>query len=119
VLFVVDLLCYDNDISGYNEMIDRIQLFDDVINAESFSETTVVVFLSNISRFPQKLAQIPLRTHFPDYDGEDVDQAAEYLLSQFKQVDHSQRNRLYPHLVDPYDASNIRLVAAAIKDNMR
>jgi guanine nucleotide-binding protein G(i) subunit alpha len=117
VLFVVDLLCYDNIISGDNEMIERIQLFDGTINDKSFSETTIVLFLSNISKFRQKLAHSPLETHFPDYDGgEDGDRAAEYLLGQFKQVDRSQRNRLYAHLVDPYDTSNIHLVAAAIID---
>jgi guanine nucleotide-binding protein G(i) subunit alpha len=117
VLFVVDLLCYDNIISGDNEMTDRIQLFESVVNGKSFPKTTIVLFLSNISKFRQKLAHSPLETHFPDYDGgEDGDRAAEYLLGRFKQVDRSQRNRLYAHLVDPYDTSNIHLVAAAIID---
>jgi guanine nucleotide-binding protein G(i) subunit alpha len=120
VLFVVDLLCYDNIISGDNEMTERIELFNNTVNANPFSETTIVLFLSNVSKFRQKLAHSPLETHFPDYDGgADGDRAAEYLLGRFKQVDRSSRNRLYPHLVDPYDTSNIRLVAAAIRVDVR
>jgi guanine nucleotide-binding protein G(i) subunit alpha len=101
-------------------MTERVELFDSTVNVKSFSETTIVLFLSNISKFRQKLADSPLETQFPDYDGgADGDRAAEYLLGRFKQVDRSQRNRLYPHLVDPYDTSNIRLVAAAIRDDVR
>jgi guanine nucleotide-binding protein G(i) subunit alpha len=120
ILFVVDISCYNNWISEHNEMMDRIVLFDSVINSRWFPENTIVLFLSNISEFRRKLARSPLKDHFRDFDGgNDPDQAAEYLLGRFKQVDRSQRNRLYTHLVDPYDASNIRLVAAAINEDLR
>jgi guanine nucleotide-binding protein G(i) subunit alpha len=120
VLFVVDILCYDNYISEHNEMMDRLVLFDSVINSKWFPENTIVLFLSNISEFRRKLASSPLKDNFPDFNGgKDPDQAAEYLLGRFKQVDRSPRDRFYTHLVDPYDASNIRLVAAAINDGLR
>lgn len=120
VLFVVDILCYDNWMSEHNEMMERVVLFDSVINSKWFPENTIVLFLSNISEFHRKLARSPLKDHFRDFDGgNDTDQAAEYLLGRFKQVDRSLRNRLYTHLVDPYDASNIRLIAAAINEDLR
>ena len=120
ILFVVDILCYDNWIAEQNEMIDRLVLFDSVVNSKWFPENTIILFLSNISEFRRKLAHRPLKDHFKDFSGaNDSDQAAGYLIRRFRQVDRSQRNRLYTHLVDPYDASNIRLVAAAIDDDLR
>lgn len=117
---MVDILCYDNYISEHNEMKDRLVLFDSVINSKWFPNNTIVLFLSNISEFRRKLARSPLRDHFLGFDGsKNPDQAAEYLVHQFKQIDRSQRNRLYTHTVDPYDASNIRLVAAAINEDLR
>lgn len=118
VLFVVDISCYDNWLSDKNEMVERLVLFDSVINSKWFPDNTIVLFLSNISEFRRKLARSPLEDHFPDFHGGNgPDQAAEYLLDRFKKVDRSRRNRLYTYLVDPYDASNIRLVATAINDD--
>ena len=106
--------------SENNEMMERLVLFDSVINSKWFPENTIILFLSNISEFRRKLAHRPLKDHFTDVDGgNDSDHAAEYLLRRFRKIDRSQRNRLYTHLVDPYDASNIRLVAAAIDDDLR
>jgi guanine nucleotide-binding protein G(i) subunit alpha len=118
ILYVVDLACYDQVVSSHNAMMEQIQLFDSVVNSKWFTKTTVILFLSNISVFRQKLARNPLGNYFPDYSGgTNVNRAGEYLLERFSQVNRAQVH-LYSHLVDPYDTSNIQLVFDAIMDKI-
>ena len=116
ILYLVDLVCYDQVLSSHNVMMEQIQLFDNVVNFKSFTKTTIILFLGNISLFRQKLARNPLGNYFPDFSGgTDADRAGEYLLERFSQVNRA-GGYLYSHLVDPYDTSNIRLVFDAIMD---
>jgi guanine nucleotide-binding protein subunit alpha len=117
IFFVVDLPCYDQESSGNNAMVEQIQLFGNVVNSKWFTDTKFILFLNSISAFRQKLCHKPLGDFFSDYSGSaDVDQASEYLLQRFSQVNRGSR-RLHSYLVDPYVASNIELVAAAINDS--
>ncbi|KAF1934193.1 G protein alpha subunit [Didymella exigua CBS 183.55] len=117
ILFVVDLPCYDQEASGNNAMAEQIELFDNVVNTEWFTDTEFILFLNNISAFRQKLSHKPLGNYFPDYSGgTDAEKASGYLLQRFSQVNRGKR-RLYSHLVDPHIASNIELVATAINDS--
>lgn len=121
IIFVVDLACYDQVLleeSSQNAMMEQLVLFDSVVNSRWFMHTSIILFLSNISVFRQKLARNPLRNYFPDYSGgNDVNRAAKYLLWRFNQVNRAHLN-LYPHLTDPNDTTNIRSVFAAIKETI-
>lgn len=76
-------------------MMERVVLFDSVINSKWSPENTIVLFPSNISKLRRKLARSPLKDRFPVLNGgSDSDQATEYLFGGFKQVDPSQRNQL-------------------------
>ncbi|KAJ8114339.1 hypothetical protein OPT61_g3761 [Boeremia exigua] len=116
ILFVADLPCYDQEVSGRNTLTEQIELFDNVINTKSFRSSRFILFLNNVSAFRQKLLETPLRDHFPDFSGgTNFEQAREYLLRRFGHVNRSSR-KLYPHFVDPGITSNIELVVAAIQD---
>jgi len=116
VLFVVDLLCYDNIVSGKNEMEERIELFDSVVNTSIWSkDTKMILFLSNVGAFRDKLSHKPLVNHLSGFEGGNAEQAVEYLLRRFRDVNHGGR-RMYEYCVDPHVAGNIELVAAAVRD---
>jgi len=118
ILYVVDLALYDQVVSSQNAMMDQIQLFDSVVNSKWFTKTTIILFLSNVSVFRQKLTRNPLGNYFPDYyGGTDINMASEYLLERFSQVNRTPK-QLYAHLADPYDTSNIQFVFAAIADGI-
>ena len=117
ILFVVDLPCYDQEASSNNAMTEQIELFDNVVNTNWFADTKFVLFLNNVSAFRQKLSHKPFEDYFPDCSGgTDAEQATEYLLKRFSQVNRGKR-KLYSYLVDPHVASNIELVATAINDS--
>jgi guanine nucleotide-binding protein G(i) subunit alpha len=80
--------------------------------------TSIILFLTNASRFKQKLDKDPLGNYFPDYTGgNDVNRAAKYLLWRFNQVNRAHVN-LYPHLVEVADTTNVRLAFAAVKETI-
>lgn len=121
VLYVVDLSDYDRDMPELDSSLieHEIMCFDGVINHRRFAQSIVVLFLSGMSKFREKLEDDPLVNYFPKYTGgTDVDKAGEYVLQLFNNAIHGQRS-LYSYLVDPYDTGNIQLVAAAIKDSIR
>lgn len=121
IIFVVDLACYDQVLlekSSQNAMMEQLVLFDSVVNSRWFMHTSIILFLNNISVFKQKLARNPLGNYFPDYSGgNDANRAAKYLLWRFNQVNRAHL-KLYPHLTDPNDTTNIRLALAAIKETI-
>lgn len=116
VLFVVDLPCYDQEASDENEMEDRIELFDGVINTKWILPTTrFILFLSNITAFQQKLSHTPFKDYFPDCEGGSEAEVIDYLLRRSREVNREGR-KIYEYCVDPNKAENIELVAAAIND---
>lgn len=112
-MFVVDLLCYDQMLSGVNTMKAMIQLFESVVDRKAWAKSTLILFMSNVSSFRNKLAGTPLGDHFPDYDGSTNDKAGECLIQRFSQMDRRDRS-FYAYLADPLEGKNIELVAAAV-----
>ncbi|KAF4625325.1 hypothetical protein G7Y89_g12839 [Cudoniella acicularis] len=121
ILFTVDLSSYDQVLleeSNQNGMMESLVLFDSIVNSHWFRHASIILFFCNIAEFKQKLSHSPLSNYFPDYSGgDDVNRAAKYLLWRFNQVNR-QHLRLYPHLADITDTSNIRLVFAAVKETL-
>jgi guanine nucleotide-binding protein subunit alpha len=121
IIFVVNLAEYDQVLlekSSQNRLMESLVLFDSVVNSRWFMRTSIILMLSNVGVFKKKLARSPLCNYFPDYSGGNgVNKAAKYILWRFNQVNRANLN-LYPHLVEPADTSNIRLVFAAIKETI-
>ena len=117
VLFVVDLPYYSQVFSGENRLDSLVLIFDTVVNSKWFASSAFILFLNNVSAFREQLAYEPLGKYFPDYaGGNDVENASEFLVRLFERVNRNGKS-LYSYLVDPYDASNLKLVANAIIDS--
>lgn len=118
---MVDLCCYNEvflEDATTTRMMVALVLFDSVVNSQWFMRTSIILFLTNASRFKQKLDKDPLGNYFPDYTGgNDVNRAAKYLLWRFHQVNRAHVN-LYPHLVEVADTTNVRLAFAAVKETI-
>jgi guanine nucleotide-binding protein G(i) subunit alpha len=118
---MVDLCCYNEvflEDATTTRMMVALVLFDSVVNSQWFMRTSIILFLTNASRFKQKLDKDPLGNYFPDYTGgNDVNRAAKYLLWRFNQVNRAHVN-LYPHLVEVADTTNVRLAFAAVKETI-
>jgi len=97
-------------------MMASLVLFDSVVNSRWFMRTDVILLLCNVAEFKAKLGRSPLQDYFPDYaGGNDVNRAARYLLSRFNQINRANL-RLYPHLVELTDPTNIRLLFGTIRE---
>ncbi|KKA28924.1 hypothetical protein TD95_002484 [Thielaviopsis punctulata] len=121
IIFCVALSEYDQVLleeSTQNRMLESLLLFDSVVNSRWFMRTSIILFLNKVDIFKEKLPRSPLGNFFPDYSGgADVNKAAKYLLWRFNQVNRAHL-KLFPHLTQATDTSNIRLVFAAVKETI-
>ncbi|KAG8917924.1 Guanine nucleotide-binding protein alpha-2 subunit [Tulasnella sp. 417] len=121
VIFCAALSSYDQVLledNKQNIMAESLILFESVINSRWFLRSSIILFLTKIDLFKAKLPKVPLENFFPEYvGGPDVNKAAKYMLWRFTQANRA-RLTIYPHLTDPNDTSNIRLVFAAIKETI-
>ncbi|KAG6380367.1 guanine nucleotide binding protein, alpha subunit [Boletus reticuloceps] len=93
IIFCVSLSDYDLAPSEGNcqrRLNDSFIVFESVVNSRRFTRTSVILFLTNIDVFKDKLSEVPLERHFPDYTGgTDVNEAIEYMQSRFMQVNRA------------------------------
>ncbi|KAJ7847978.1 heterotrimeric G protein alpha subunit 2 [Mycena leptocephala] len=121
ILFCTALSEYDQVLSeeqSANRLHESISLFDSVINSRWFSRTSVVLFLTKVDEFEQKLSKIPLERYFPEYvGGNDVQSAVRFVLWRFMQANRA-RLSVYPHITQTTDTNHINLVFAAVKETI-
>ncbi len=121
IVFCVDLSQYDELIleeSNQNRIMESLVFFNSVVNSRWFFRASIILLFCNVGHFKEKLRSKPLSNYFPDYSGgNDVSRASKYLLWRFNQVNRAHLN-LYPHLCEPSDDSNMRLVWSAVKETI-
>jgi len=86
VIYVVGLsdytkLCYEDDKT--NRMDEALNVFEEVINFDSFKNATIILLLNKYDKFVEKLKTFPLKNYFKDYDGDDNEKAFEFLKKNF------------------------------------
>ncbi|KAI9271257.1 guanine nucleotide-binding protein alpha-3 subunit [Helicostylum pulchrum] len=118
IIFCVSLSEYDQVLleeSRQNRMLESLVLFESVINSRWFLRTTIILFLNKIDIFRQKVKKIPLEKFFPDYGGgTDLNKSVKYILWRFNQTNRA-KLRIYPHITQATDTSNIKHVFDVIK----
>jgi len=73
ILFLVAISEYDQllfEDDSVNRMQEALTLFDSICNSRWFINTSIILFLNKIDRFREKLPVSPMRSYFPDYEGE-------------------------------------------------
>src|ERR1700722_5656598 len=98
-----------------NRMDESLILFESVVNSRWFSRTSIILFLTRIDEFKEKLpkvyfrpsenctqhrtSQVPLESYFPEYTGgPDINKAAKYILWKFMQMNRAHLST-YPQCV--------------------
>ncbi|KAI9431935.1 G-protein alpha subunit [Lactarius indigo] len=122
IIFCASLLDYDRwDEDGegrpsFPSPLTSLALFESVVNSRWFLRTSIILFLTGIKEFKDKLYKVPLENYFPEYTGgADTSKGAKYILWRFMQANRARLN-VYPHVTDVFDTSNIRLVFIAVKE---
>jgi hypothetical protein len=122
IIYFVDLGCYnemsleDNE-PPQNRLLESLNCFAKVVNSRWFMRSSVILFLSNMDSFREKLGQYPLSHYCPDYTGgNDMNKATKYILYQFRSV--NRHTNIYHYLCEATDHRAVSLVHAAVQETM-
>ncbi|KAM7193944.1 hypothetical protein V8F20_008214 [Naviculisporaceae sp. PSN 640] len=116
---IYDLATYDQiDESGESPFKHEFALMQSVAESKSYHpKMSVIAVMTNLALFREKLAKTPLsRKSFPDYMGEDGNEAQTlaYLVEKLKIA--CGKRKIYFHVGEPEDAATTDFIVGAIKD---
>ena len=103
-----------------NTMTDQLQLFDDIINNQSLSKTSMILFLNKRDLFAEKIKRVPLSKckSFATYrgDADSFDQTTRYIRKAFCSLNQNptQRN-IFTHITCATDTDNVQRVFADVQ----
>ncbi|KAG2352973.1 hypothetical protein BDR07DRAFT_1311753 [Suillus spraguei] len=121
IIFCTALSEYDQVLleeTNHNRMQESLDLFESIINSRWFLRTSIILLLNKIDIFKNKVQKVPIENYFSDYaGGPDINKAAKYILWKFMQANRA-RLRVYPHLTQATDTTNIRFVFTAVQETI-
>ena len=122
-LFLADISYYD-DVLVVNETVARLKetlvIWDSIVNVKFFDGKTLILFLSGIDSFREKLKYTPLSTYFTDCRVQDCDLegSEQFIISQSLSANRRKAKVYYRRLEHAWDnrrlAEEIVSVANAI-----
>ena len=99
VFYVVSLCSYCATLSGpssYNQMEASLKLFSLMSRLNVLRTIPITIFFTQADIFPQRIVDVPIRHHFPDYRGGTHAQwAYEFFAWQFRIRDHRRDAQLH------------------------
>jgi len=118
VLFVAAISEYDQVLyedNTKNRFEEAIELFEEIANNKWFANTSVILFLNKRDIFKDKIKKIPLKTYFPEFDGDNnYDKAVEFITAKFRVLRQVQ-GKLYHHVTCATDSENVAFVFNAVQ----
>ncbi|ORY76577.1 putative guanine nucleotide-binding protein alpha-1 subunit [Leucosporidium creatinivorum] len=122
LLFLVAISEYDQMLyedETQSRMSEALTVFESITNSRWFAKSTLVLFLNKIDLFKEKLPKSSLRNAFPGYRGDDesYEDAAAFILQQFKQL-YIQPRPFYSHLTEATDTAGIQVVINVVQDTI-
>jgi guanine nucleotide-binding protein G(i) subunit alpha len=100
IIYCINLAEYDQTGTALEEtgLVASLDFFEATMKT-MIGAKPVILLLTHMSEFRQKLAISPLKQHFPDYSGgDDIELAANYILRKFLAVQCS--SPIYAHTFD-------------------
>ncbi|KAK4054110.1 guanine nucleotide-binding protein subunit alpha [Microbotryomycetes sp. JL201] len=122
VLFVVSIsefnqMLYEDE--SVNRMDEAKMLWESIANSKWFSDTPMILFLNKIDIFAAKLKLFEFAETVPGYGGPNTFEATtSYLIQVFRTLYQGPQNRLYHHLTCATDSQQIRVVLAAVNEQI-
>jgi hypothetical protein len=98
---------------------ESLLLFDEIVNSPWFRKTPVVLFLNKIDLFKEKIARVPLRVCFGNYQGrDDPDEAKEFIRKQFLDLPADKSKAIYCHWTCAINTQNVEVVFRVVKETL-
>ncbi|KAF7302776.1 hypothetical protein MKEN_01238900 [Mycena kentingensis (nom. inval.)] len=127
ILFLVSLSGYDQCLvedRDANQMQDAMTIWDSICHSQWFKLTSIILFLNKDDLFQKKIQTSPIKTFFPDFDGEvgNASVGREYFKKRFGRLAQkagrtSDRQReVYIHTTTATDTEMLRVVMAAVEE---
>lgn len=120
VIFVASLSEYDQVLYEDDEqdrLGEALQVFDDIVNNETFLDVSMILFLNKTDLFKEKLKIAPFQDYFKDFEGDTSDYEIPALHIQSKFVERcSMPNKdIFSHLTCATDTGNVKRVFEVCK----
>lgn len=121
LLFLASLSGYDQSLIedvNANQMHEALMLFDSLVNGEWFRDKPIILFLNKIDLFREKLKKSPIKTHFPDYQGANDDEAAatQFFASKFQKINRNAHREIYIHFTNATDTNLLKATMQSVQD---
>mmetsp|Transcript_24819 Transcript_24819/g.44633 ORF Transcript_24819/g.44633 Transcript_24819/m.44633 type:complete len:424 (-) Transcript_24819:379-1650(-) len=117
VIFVAALSEYDQTLAeaDANRMVEALDLFSSVVNAQSFTNSSFLLFLNKKDVFAEKImySDIAAVEHFSDYSGptKDFDKGVSYFIKKFKaRLINNELNDTFIHVTCATDTQQMNFV---------
>ncbi|KAK6839426.1 guanine nucleotide-binding protein alpha subunit [Apiospora arundinis] len=112
VVFIASLLDYDKRLMEDDNstlLIHNMTVFNSVCNLKHAADRPILLVLSNCWAFKARVRVSPLSASYPIYDGSnDPQEAMNYLVNNFKDLDRRESGKLFVKVVDVVDMSTVR-----------
>ncbi|KAJ5073802.1 gtp-binding protein alpha subunit [Anaeramoeba ignava] len=117
IIHCVDLSCYYQNSyadESINKMQESIELFDEIINYQWFSETPFILVFTKLDLFLKNLEKNNFHHYFPDYNGKkgknEPNEIKEYIEKRFISLNQNQERKIqihYVNLLEEYDSNKL------------
>lgn len=101
-------------------MQEALMLFESIANSKYFERSAMILFLNKIDLFREKLmsGQSSIKTHFPDYTGDDTDTkgAQEFFADKFRNLLRQPTKDVYVHYTNATDTDLLKKTMASVQD---
>ena len=93
-------------------------LFESLVNGQWFKDKPIILFLNKIDLFREKLAISPVANHFPDYQGNNGDEAAaiKYFADRFRKINRTADREIYIHYTNATDTTLLKATMQSVQD---
>ncbi|GAA5933233.1 guanine nucleotide-binding protein subunit alpha [Sporobolomyces koalae] len=121
VLFLAAVSGYDQVLledPDSNQMQEALMLFDSICNSQWFVKTSIILFLNKVDVLTERILTSPVRNHFPDYQGHDLDHNAvkDFFREKFVRLNRSTSKEVYCHYTTAIDTTLIKVVMTSVYD---
>ncbi|XP_062388925.1 guanine nucleotide-binding protein subunit alpha-12a [Sardina pilchardus] len=123
ILFMVSSSEYDQVLMEdrrTNRLVESMNIFETIVNNKLFSNVSIILFLNKMDLLLEKVGQVSIRKHFPDFRGDPhrVEDVQAYLVQCFNRKRRNRSKPLFHHFTTAIDTENIRFVFHAVKDTI-
>ncbi|XP_061782609.1 guanine nucleotide-binding protein subunit alpha-14-like [Nerophis lumbriciformis] len=121
IIFLAALNDYDQvflDDPQHNRMEESLALFETLVTANWFTQTSFILFLNKTDLLEEKVLESNVVDHFPNYRGppHNATKAREFILELYKMLHRGHQKHLYMHYTCATDTQHAKAVFKDVQD---